>query len=275
MTRLRTYLLAAAVCVAALHQTSLAQTTATEASPYTPRVGQSGKDVIWMPTPQALVDSMLDAAKLTPDDYLVDLGSGDGRTVITAAKRGARAHGIEYNPDMVALSKRNAKAEGVEDRATFEQGDIFKSDFSKATVLTLFLLPDLNIRLRPTILDMKPGTRVVSNSFTMEAWAPDETIGARNGCKGFCTAFKWIVPAKVEGTWKLGDQELVLNQSFQMIEGTLNDGSAAQPISGGRLNGTQIAFTAGGAAYDGQVKGDTMSGTVDGRRPWTAKRAAK
>jgi precorrin-6B methylase 2 len=274
MNRLRKYFLAAAVCMVALHQASFAQTAATDASPYTPKVGQSGKDVIWMPTPQALVDRMLDAAELKPSDYLIDLGSGDGRTVITAAKRGARAHGIEYNADMVALSRRNAKAEGVADRATFEHGDIFESDFSNATVLTLFLLPNLNLKLRPAILDMKPGTRVVSNSFTMEEWAPDESIGARNGCKGFCTAYKWIVPAKVEGTWKLGDKELVLNQSFQNLEGTLKDGASTQPISG-RLKGAQIAFTAGQEAYDGQVNGNTMSGTINGKGAWTAARATK
>ena len=132
-----------------------------------------------MPTPQALVDKMLDMAKLTPQDFHMDLGSGDGRTVITAVKRGARSMGVEYNPDMVELAKRNAAAAGVGDKATFIRGDIFETDFSKAQVLTLFLLPSLNLRLRPTILNMAPGTRVVSNSFTMEAWQPDETAEHR------------------------------------------------------------------------------------------------
>ncbi|MGH7829200.1 MAG: SAM-dependent methyltransferase, partial [Candidatus Binatia bacterium] len=132
---------------------------------YKPQVGQEGKDVIWVPTPQALVDKMLDMAKVTPNDYVIDLGSGDGRTVITAAKRGARALGIEYNPDMVELSKRNAAKEGVSDRVQFVKADIFESDFSKATVITMFLLTEINLKLRPKILDLKPGTRIVSNAF--------------------------------------------------------------------------------------------------------------
>src|SRR3954463_2181146 len=151
-----------------------AQATATQA-PYEPKVGQAGKDVVWVPTPQALVNKMLDMAKVTPSDYLIDLGSGDGRTVITAAKRGLKALGIEYNPDMVALSQRNAAAAGVSDKATFVKADIFESDFSKATVITMFLLPSLNLQLRPKLLDLAPGTRVVSNSFRMEAWEPDQT----------------------------------------------------------------------------------------------------
>src|SRR6266581_3803580 len=134
---------------------------------YTPEVGQSGKDVVWVPSPQALVDKMLDIAKVTPKDYVIDLGSGDGRTVITAAKRGARTLGIEYNPDMVELSKRNAAKAGVTDKANFVKADLFESDFSQATVITMFLLPDINLRLRPKILDLKPGIRIVSNSFTM------------------------------------------------------------------------------------------------------------
>src|SRR5262250_3520007 len=136
------------------------------AQEFQPQVGQEGKDVIWVPTPQALVNKMLDMGKVTAKDYVIDLGSGDGRTVITAAKRGARAMGIEYNPDMVELAKRNAAKEGVSSRATFVKADLFETDVSKATVITLFLLPDINLRLRPRILDLKPGTRVVSNTFT-------------------------------------------------------------------------------------------------------------
>src|SRR6266513_2493154 len=145
------------------------------AQQYEPHVGQEGKDVIWVPTPQALVDKMLDMAKVTPKDYVIDLGSGDGRTVITAAKRGARALGIEFNPDMVALSRRNAAKAGLSDKATFVEADIFRSDLSPATVITLFLLTDLNLKLRPTILTLKPGTRIVSNTFRMGDWEPDET----------------------------------------------------------------------------------------------------
>src|SRR5687767_11132984 len=185
---------------------------------YAPRVGQAGKDVVWVPTPDSLVDKMLELAKVTPSDYLIDLGSGDGRTVITAAKRGTRAHGIEYNPDMVALAKHNAEMEGVSGQATFAQADIFQSDFSKASVITLFLLTDLNIKLRPTLLKMKPGTRVVSNTFDMGDWKADETINAGGDCVSWCTAHKWIIPAQVGGDWKLANGQLKLTQTYQVVE---------------------------------------------------------
>ncbi|MCD6041440.1 MAG: methyltransferase, partial [Burkholderiales bacterium] len=163
---------------------ALAQATQT----YEPSVGQEGKDVVWVPTPQALVDRMLDMAKVTPADFVIDLGSGDGRTVITAAKRGARALGIEYNPEMVELSKRNAEKEGVTARASFMKADLFESDFSKATVITMFLLPEINLKLRPKILGLKPGTRVVSNSFNMGDWQADETQEAKGCNNSWCTA---------------------------------------------------------------------------------------
>ena len=242
---------------------------------YQPQVGQEGKDVIWVPTPQALVDKMLDVAKVTPKDYVMDLGSGDGRTVITAAKRGAKAQGIEYNPDMVDLSMRNAAKEGVSDKATFVNADLFESDFSQATVITLFLLPDINIRLRPKILDMKPGTRVVSNAFTMGEWKADETANAGNGCGSWCTAYLWIVPAKVEGTWQLPQGELALKQTFQMVSGTLRSGNVSTPITNGRLNGDQISFTAGGNQYTGRVNGNVMEGNVGSGGSWKASRAGK
>src|SRR4026208_1407704 len=191
---------------------------------FEPQVGQEGKDVIWVPTPQALVDKMLDMAKVTPKDYVIDLGSGDGRTVITAAKRGSKALGIEYNPDMVELSKRNAAKEGVSDKASFMKADLFESDFSQAQVITMFLLPDINIRLRPKILELKPGTRIVSNSFTIVDWAADETATVKEGCVSYCTAHLWIVPAKVEGTWQLGDGTLTLKQTYQVISGSLRRG---------------------------------------------------
>src|SRR5881628_2174365 len=177
---------------------------------FQPQVGQSGKDVVWVPSPQELVDKMLDMAKVTPKDYVIDLGSGDGRTVITAAKRGARALGVEFNPDMVALSRRNAAKAGVSDKATFVEADIFRSDLSPATVITLFLLTDLNLKLRPTLLTLKPGTRVVSNTFRMGDWEPDQTVEL--GCDTYCTAYLWIVPARVEGRWKTAQGELVLKQ---------------------------------------------------------------
>ena len=169
---------------------------------YEPTPGQPGKDVVWLPTPQALVDKMLDMGQVTAKDYVIDLGSGDGRLVITAAKRGARAMGIEYNPDMVALSQRNAKEAGVTDRAEFVKADLFETDLSKATVITMFLLPSINMKLRPKILDLKPGTRIVSNTFTMEDWQPDDTATVTDGCSSsWCTALFWVVPAKVAGTW--------------------------------------------------------------------------
>ena len=243
------------------------------AKQYEPSVGQEGKDVVWVPTPQALVDKMLDMAKVTPKDYVIDLGSGDGRTVITAAKRGAKAHGIEYNPDMVDLSKRNAEKEGVGDKATFAKADLFESDFSQAQVITMFLLPSINIKLRPKILDLKPGTRIVSNSFDMEEWKADETATA-SGCDHWCTAHLWIVPAKVGGTWKLPQGELNLKQTFQMLSGTLRSGNVSTPISG-KLTGDQISFTAGITQYTGRVNGNAMEGTVNGgsNGRWSATRA--
>lgn len=263
-------LLVAALCMLSLVGAACAQGTVVETVPKPPMVGQAGKDVIWLPTSQALIDRMLDMAKLTPADRLVDLGSGDGRTVITAAKRGAIAHGIEYNPDLVELSKREAAAAGVADRATFEKADIFKSDFSHATIVTLFLLPELNIRLRPTLLDMKPGTRVVSNSFQMDDWEPDEYAEVTVGCDSFCVAYKWVVPAKVAGTWQVADKELVLSQRFQQIEGSLHQGASATPIRNGRLDGTRISFSVGDHRYVGEVNAKRIQGLIDGRGEWIA-----
>lgn len=246
-----------------------AQTAATQA-PYEPKVGQAGKDVVWVPTPQALIDKMLDMAKVTPQDYLIDLGSGDGRTVITAAKRGVHALGIEYNPDMVELAKRNAAEAQMTDMATFVKADIFESDYSKATVITLFLLPQLNLKLRPTILNLKPGTRIVSNSFTMDDWQPDETATVTDGCTSWCTALFWLVPAKVEGTWRLGDADLSLTQQFQKISGSLG----GTPIADGSLRGDEITFTVGTAKYTGRVTANAMKGAVAGGSgtTWAATR---
>jgi SAM-dependent methyltransferase len=258
--------------------TAATPASAQPAKEYEPRVGQEGKDVIWVPTPQALVDKMLDMAKVTPQDYVIDLGSGDGRTVITAAKRGVRALGIEYNPDMVELSKRSAANAGVAEKAKFVKADIFESDFSEATVITMFLLPSINLRLRPKILDMKAGTRVVSNSFDMGEWTPDETANAVEGCTSYCRALFWIVPAKVAGTWKLPQGELMLEQNFQMISGTLKSANVAAPVIDGKLAGDQITFMAGGTQYSGRVSGDTMEGTsksVASEAQWRATRAGK
>ena len=243
-----------------------AQTPATQA-PFVPSVGQPGKDVVWVPTPDALVEKMLDMAKVTSQDYVIDLGSGDGKTVIAAAKRGARALGIEYNPDMVELAKQNAAKAGVSDKASFMKADIFESDYSKATVVTLFLLPTLNLKLRPTLLDLKPGTRIVSNSFTMEDWEADETATITDGCTSWCTALFWIIPAKVEGTWRLGQEALTLKQVFQKVTGTLG----GKPISEGKLRGDEITFSVGTTKYTGRVNGNSMRGT--GGAAWSATKS--
>jgi len=224
---------------------------------YKPTVGQPGKDVIWVPSPQLLVDTMLDMAKVTPQDLLMDLGSGDGRTVIAAARRGVRAIGVEYNPDLVRLSRNAAAAAGVSDRATFMEADLFTVDLSKATVITLFLLPALNMQLRPTLLNLKPGTRVVSNTFDMEQWEPDEkTMLGPAGCTNWCTAMLWIVPAKAQGTWKTPQGILTITQTFQMISGILG----SIPITG-KVTGDLISFTAATTRYAGRLNGDTIQGS--------------
>ena len=236
---------------------AFAQATKEAPSAYEPMVGQEGKDVVWVPTPQALVDKMLDMAKLTSKDYLMDLGSGDGRTVITAAKRGARATGIEYNPDMVKLSQANAKKAGVSDHAEFRKADLFQTDLSRATVITMFLLPDINLKLRPKLLKLKPGTRVVSNTFTMGEWKPDET-GSPDNCDGsWCTALLWIVPAQVAGSYKTPQGEVTLKQQFQMLSGTMRSGGRTVPVEG-KVHGEDIVFKAGGKEYHGHLKGKQL-----------------
>ena len=261
-----------------------AQAAAPAGAEYKPIVGQEGKDVIWVPTPQALVERMLQMAKTTPEDYVIDLGSGDGRTVITAAKKfGARALGVEFNAEMVELSRRNAEKEGAGPRARFVHGDIFKTDFSAATVLTLYLLPHLNHKLRPTILDMKPGTRVVSHAFNMDDWPPDETASVEGR-----TAYLWIVPAKVEGTWAWGQArryELELRQHFQMLEALVKaDGKTAQfrnaKLVGDRISFSVVEYVGLGRVrreFTGRVSGDTVEGKIKlpdgaGEEKWTATR---
>jgi phospholipid N-methyltransferase len=261
MTASRVFRGGLAAVIASLTTAALyAQATATQQKPFEPTVGQTGKDVVWVPTPQALVDKMLDMAKVTANDYVMDLGSGDGRTVITAAKRGATAIGIEYNPDMVELSKRNAAQAGVTAKATFVKADLFETDLSKATVITMFLLPDINLKLRPKILDLKPGTRIVSNTFTMDDWEADETFRIEQDCTSWCTALFWLVPAKVQGTWRLGQSDLVLTQTYQKLSGTLG----GQAIANAKMSGAGISFTVGAGRYTGTVDGATMKGTITG-----------
>jgi SAM-dependent methyltransferase len=245
-----------ALLLAASSTLALAQ----KAQTYEPTTGQEGKDVVWVPSPQAVVEKMLDMAKVSKDDFVIDLGSGDGRTVIAAARRGAHALGIEYNPDMVELSKRNAEKEGVADRASFVKADLFEADFSKATVITMFLLPDINLKLRPKLLELKPGTRIVSNTFNMDDWRPDEnvTLTPKEGCaSSYCTALLWIVPAHVAGNYKHAMGTLTLRQQYQMLFGFLNiEGKNLELI--GEVRGEDINFIAGGLEYNGKINGKIL-----------------
>ncbi len=232
---------------------------------YRPYSGQAGKDVVWVPTPDSLVRAMLETAGVTRNDYVVDLGAGDGRIAIAAGRDfGARAHGIEYNPKMVALARRNAQRAGVADRVTFAQADIFKSDFSEATVVTMYLLPSLNLRLRETILKMRPGTRVVSHAFDMGDWEPDQTIRTDDA-----SGYMWIVPAQVAGRWafEIGNERFAteLGQTFQKL--SVPRGG---PLRAGEVRGTIVRLTrANGQVIEGEVRGDTIIG-----RGWTASRIA-
>jgi SAM-dependent methyltransferase len=159
-----------------------------------PYVGQPGKDVIWVPTPPTLVEKMLDMAKVTARDYVIDLGSGDGRNIIAAAKRGARALGVEYDPNLVQFSRRRAIAEGVADRAKFVEGDMYEADISQATVLALFLLPDNLQQLKPKFDALRPGTRIVTNGYQITGWEPTDVGLAGGDCMPWCTAYLYVVP---------------------------------------------------------------------------------
>jgi SAM-dependent methyltransferase len=273
--------LVAIAASASLAAGALAQAPAKKEE-FVPQVGQAGKDVIWVPTPEELVERMLRMAQVTPNDFVIDLGSGDGRTVIAAAKKfGARSMGIEYNPDMVELSTKAAQAQGVANRTKFMKADIFEADFSPATVITMYLLPGLNLKLRPKLLDMKPGTRLVSHQFTMDDWEADET-DSMDGRR----AYLWIVPAKVQGVWKLSAGsdvawDLTLDQKYQKLEGNVRLGSINAGIREPRLVGDRIQFAVVDAAgvrrdFVGKVNGNAMEGTVkaengaEGR--WTATR---
>jgi SAM-dependent methyltransferase len=274
---LLTSLVAIGLAVQALAAAGQGQGTATstQSTPqgqYEPKVGQPGKDVVWVPTPEATVEKMLDVAKVTPQDYVVDLGSGDGRNVIQAAKRGARAHGVEYNPDMVELSRRNAAKAGVAEKATFAQGDMYEADFSKASVLALFLLPENLNKLRAKFADLKPGTRIVANTFGIEGWTPEESITIADDCTSWCTVLLYIVPAKVEGAWTAPQGTLTLKQDFQLLSGTL--GTTA--LENGRVKGDRVSFTAGGVEYTGRLNGSSIAGTsksAGNESTWTATRS--
>ena len=238
---------------------------------FKPQVGQSGKDVVWVPTPDELVDKMLRMAKVTAQDYVIDLGAGDGKIAIAAGKSfGANSLGIEFNPDMVKLANCMVQVEGVVSKTKIIQGDIFKEDFSKANVITMYLLPELNLCVRHRILGMRPGTRVTSHQFTMGDWSPDETAEF-----DYRTAYLWIVPARVGGTWALKDNAglqatVALNQNFQKITGEATQGGAKQPLVGASLRGDQLTF----AFNDDKGVTRTFTGTVKGNEVSGALRAA-
>ena len=235
---------------------------------FVPQVGQAGKDVIWVPTPEELVERMLRMAQVTDKDFVIDLGSGDGRIAIAAAKKfGARAQGIEYNPDMVDLANKSAQSQGVGDKVKFVKADIFESDFNQATVITMYLLPGLNLKLRPKLLDMKPGTRLASHQFTMDDWEPDETT-MMDGRR----AYLWIVPAKVQGAWQLSTGsdkwDMTLDQKYQKVDGNVRLGPLNAGLRETRLVGDRIQFAMVDSAgvrrdFTGRVTGpNAMEGTV-------------
>ena len=247
--------LAIALCSPALYAEAPASPV-----PYQPSVGQPGKDVVWVPTSDTVAAKMLDMANVTASDYVIDLGSGDGRTVIAAAKRGAKALGIELNPDLIALSKRKAELAGVTARAEFVKADIFQSDFSKATVITMFLLPDLNLKLRPAMLRLEPGTRIASNTFGMGDWEPDArtVIHPSAGCENeWCTALLWIVPAKVDATHKTAQGVISLEQKFQFLTGTLTRDGKSIPIKG-KVTGREVTLNTGSRTLQGTVVGGRL-----------------
>lgn len=247
------------------------------APPATPTYGQKGKDVEWVPTPDDTATKMLDLAKVTANDTVIDLGSGDGKLVIAAAQRGARGVGVEYDANLVAVSIDRAARAGLATRTTFMKADLFDIDLSRATVITMFLLPDLNLKLRPKLLTLKPGTRIVSNTWDMEEWTPDDVV--RLDCPDFCNSLLWIVPARVDGTWRVTqggrDGVLTLKQTFQMLSGTLTVGADALPVMNGRMRGAAIEFEVGGTRYTGRATKGGMKGTatIAGRAtPWKARR---
>ena len=240
--------------------------------PFEPTVGMAGKDVIWVPTSPQMVEKMLDVAKVTPQDLVMDLGSGDGRMIVAAARRGARAVGVEFNPDMVALSRQRAKEAGVEGRASFEQGDMYEADISKASVMSLFLLTSNLDKLKDKFLALKPGSRIVLNSYPITGWEPDETVTVENDCTSWCTVYLQIVPAPVAGEWRFGKGELRLSQEFQKVTGELTLGGKTSAVTGS-LKGEEITLSIGGISHTGRVVGNRMEGTSGPQRQsWSATR---
>jgi SAM-dependent methyltransferase len=266
-----TFRVLAALCIACAAAGAF---SATPAAQYEPKPGQQGKDVVWIPSPDGMVELMLDVARVTPQDFVIDLGSGDGRNVIAAARRGARALGVEYNPDLVELSKRNAGKQGVADRASFVQGDMYQADISRASVMILFLIPQNLEKLATKLFALKPGTRIVSNTYEIGGgWEPDDTARLP-ACLSWCIAHLYVVPVDVRGTWKLPDGVLTLAQEFQQIWGTYDIDGIRLPVEDGRLLGDEIRFTINRVEYSGRVNGEAMEGVAKARATtsWTAQR---
>jgi len=229
------------------------------ASPQEPVIGQKGKDVIWVPTPPDLLEAMLDLAQVTARDVVYDLGSGDGRAVIAAARRGARAVGVEYDAPLLAVSRKAAADAGVAKRATFIQGDMYAADIHKATALVLFLLPKNLGVLRPKLLALRPGTRIVINTFTIPEWPFDGEVEI-DTCDPWCTARLWIVPAAVAGSWRVGAGTLTLAQTYQRVSGTFTEGATTAAVTG-TLQGNALTLQVGESTWSGQVRGTRMQGT--------------
>jgi SAM-dependent methyltransferase len=259
----RAFPLAVVFCIAA------AAAGMSLAEEFKPVEGQAGRDVVWVPTPYSTVEKMLDMAKVTAKDYVIDLGSGDGRNVIAAAKRGATALGVEFNPKMVELSRQMAKKAGVSDKATFIEGDMYEADISKASVMAMFLLTENLDKLAPKFLKLKPGTRIVINGFGITGWSPDQTDRATD-CGSWCTVHLFYVPASVDGTWSTPQGTLTIKQSFQNFTGTLATGEKQLEIKDGNLRGDQISFTAGSTKYAGTVIGNEIVGSAPSS--WKATR---
>jgi len=266
-----------AVCVLLFAGTARAQTKPAPET-YKPVVGMPGKDAVWVPTTAAMIEKMLDMAKITPTDFVMDLGSGDGRAIIAAAKRGVRGLGVEYNADLVEFSKRRAAEAGVADKASFVQGDMYAADISKATVLALFLLPSNLEKLAPKFLALPPGSRIVANTFWIPDWDADESQTLQSDCDNWCTAHLFIIPAQVQGSWRLPQGQLALTQTFQKVTGTLTAPDKTSTAVTGRLRGNALTLTIGGAEYTGVVQGDTITGSRkagSAASTWTATRISK
>ena len=248
--------------------------------PFEPKSGQAGKDVVWVPSPPAMVSKMLEMAHVTPSDFVMDLGSGDGRNIIAAAKLGARGLGVEFNPDMVALSRKLAAEAGVSDKAQFVEGDMYQADISQATVLALFLLPVNLNRLAPRFLELTPGTRIVGNTFGVDGWEPDERVSLDEStdCSSWCEALLWIVPAKAAGTWRMANGSMTLTQTYQMVQGSVIVDGTTYTITNRALQGDEITFIAGGVTYQGKIRGNQIDGTItmpSGQVPWRASRVGQ